>query len=42
MVDNSTDINKASNHLSPKLTEHTKQETTTYGVENQGPGLKQP
>jgi hypothetical protein len=36
-VNNSTNINKTNNHLSPQLTEHKK--TMTYGIGNLGPGL---
>jgi hypothetical protein len=38
-VNNSTNINKTNNHLSPQLTEHKK--TMTYGIGNLGPGLWQ-
>ena len=36
MVNNSTNINKTNNHLSPSLNEH-KKGTTTYDVGNPGP-----
>ena len=36
MVNNSTNINKTNNHLSPQLTEP-KKKTTTNGIGNQGP-----
>jgi hypothetical protein len=39
MVNNSTNINKTNNHLSPQLTEHKK--TTKYDVEHRGPALGQ-
>jgi hypothetical protein len=32
---------KTNNHLSPQLIEHNKKKTTTYDVENPGPGLGQ-
>ena len=37
MVNNSTNINKINNHLSPQLIKHKK--NTTYDVENPGPHL---
>jgi len=37
MVNNSTNINKTNNHLSPSLTEHKKNGTMTNDVENPGP-----
>jgi hypothetical protein len=40
MVNKSTNINKANNHLSPYLTEH-KKGKTAYQVGNPGPGLVQ-
>ena len=39
MVNNSTNFNKANNHLSSYLTEHKK--TTTYDIRNPAPGLRQ-
>jgi hypothetical protein len=39
MVNNFTNINKTSNHLSPYITEHKKE--TTYDVGNSGPDLGQ-
>ena len=39
MLNNSTKINIANNHLLPSLTEHEKGGTTTYDIENPGPGL---
>jgi hypothetical protein len=41
MVNNSTNMNRMNDHLSPKLAEHTKKKTTTYDVENPGPGQAQ-
>ena len=38
LVNNFTNINKTNNHPSPQVTEH-RQNTTTYDVGNQGPGL---
>ena len=40
MVNNSTNINKMNNHLSPTLTEH-KNKTTTYDVGNPGTSFGQ-
>ena len=37
MVNNSTNINKINNYLSPQMIEHLK--TTTYDEGNLGPGL---
>ena len=39
-VNNSININKMNNHLSPRIIDHNKQ-TTTYNVRNPGPGLGQ-
>ena len=39
MVDNSTNINKTNNYLSPQIIEH--KQITTHGVENRGPALGQ-
>jgi hypothetical protein len=38
MINNSTNINKMNNHLSPQLIEH---KTTTYDVGNPSPDLGQ-
>ena len=38
IINNSNNINKANNHLSPKLTEH--KNTMTYDVRNPHPGLE--
>ena len=40
MVNNSININKMNNHLSPRIIDHNKQ-TTTYNVRNPGSGLGQ-
>jgi hypothetical protein len=40
MVKNFTNINKTNNHLSPQTIKH-KENTTTYGIWNPGPGLGQ-
>ena len=40
MVNNSTNVNKTNNKLSPQTIEQTKK-TTTFGVGNPGPGLRQ-
>ena len=37
MVNNSTDINKTNNHLSPQITEHKDHGMNLYDVENPGP-----
>ena len=39
MVNNSTNINKTNNNLSPQLIQHKK--TMTYDVRNPGKGLEQ-
>jgi hypothetical protein len=39
MVNNSTNINKTNNHLSPSLTEHKKNGTMSNDVENPGPDI---
>jgi len=36
MFNNSTNINKANNHLSPELVEYKKKKMTTYDVVNRG------
>ncbi len=41
MFNNSTNINKMNNQLSPQLSEIIKKKTSTYGVGNPGPGLRQ-
>ena len=41
MINNSTNINKMDNHLSPQTIEH-KKKKTTYDVENSGPEMEQP
>jgi hypothetical protein len=38
MVNNSININKTNNHISPHIIEH-KNKIMTYGIGNQGPGL---
>jgi len=40
MVNNSTNVNKTNNKLSPQTIEQTKK-TTTFGIGNPGPGLGQ-
>ena len=40
MVNNSTNINKTNNNLSPKTTEHNEHHTA-YDVGNLGPGVAQ-
>ena len=40
MVNNSTNINKMNNHISPQLIKH-KQKTMIYDIGNPGPGLRQ-
>ena len=39
MVNNSTNINKSNNHLSPQIVEHNKKKTMIYGIRNPVPGL---
>ena len=41
MVNNSTNIDKANNHLSPYLTEHKNKGTMTDDVQNPGPSFRQ-
>jgi hypothetical protein len=42
MVNNSTNINKMNNHLSSQLNSlNSKKRTTTYGIGNPAPGLRQ-
>ena len=41
MVNNSTNIDKANNHLSPYLTEHKNKGTMTDDIENPGPSFGQ-
>jgi len=41
MVNNSTNINKTNNYLSPQFIEHLKKKTTTYDIGNPSPGLEQ-
>jgi hypothetical protein len=40
MINNSTNIIKTNNHLSPSLTDH-EEKTMTHDVGNPGPGLRQ-
>jgi hypothetical protein len=42
MVNNSTNINKMNNDLSPQLIEIIKKKTTTFHVRDPGPGFGQP
>jgi hypothetical protein len=41
MVDNSTNVSKANNHLSQQIKSLSIQQTKTYDLKNAGPGLGQ-
>jgi hypothetical protein len=41
MVNNTTNINKTNNPLSPQTAEHMQTTRTTHGVEHRGPALGQ-